>query len=153
MKTEGLDNLPPRPDSQSSRQSNTAGSRRAGSQHAQINAHHFVLDQHQALWTRSVTPHHRMKWADVVLIVDAGGKEFIEYNEGETRTRSGLDPRNVRDAAPRRELFLTIHDVRFSLHTLCSFTFDCSSVLFSHKCINFISKQPSLVQTRSGRKI
>ena len=42
-----------------------------------------------------------MCWGDVKLCQTSTGKEYLEFNERETKTRSGNDPRNVRAIAPK----------------------------------------------------
>ena len=41
-----------------------------------------------------------MCWVDVKLCQTSTGQEYLEFNERETKTRSGNDPRNVRAIAP-----------------------------------------------------
>ena len=41
-----------------------------------------------------------MCWGDVKLQTSTG-QEYLEFNERETKTRSGNDPRNVRAIAPK----------------------------------------------------
>ena len=40
-------------------------------------------------------------WGDISLKTDNRGQEFIEYNERQTKTRTGDDVRNIRDKCPR----------------------------------------------------
>ena len=42
-----------------------------------------------------------MCWGDVKLCQTSTGQEYLEFNERETKTRSGNDPRNVRAIAPK----------------------------------------------------
>ena len=42
-----------------------------------------------------------MRWGDVKLCQTSTGQEYLEFNERETKTRSGNDPRNVRAIAPK----------------------------------------------------
>ena len=46
-----------------------------------------------------------MCWGDVKLCQTSTGQEYLEFNERETKTRSGNDPRNVRAmfAVPNNE--------------------------------------------------
>ena len=44
-----------------------------------------------------------MCWGDVKFCQTSTGKEYLEFNERETKTRSGNDPRNVRAIA--RKMF------------------------------------------------
>lgn len=50
---------------------------------------------------RGVTEHRDMKWGDVKLCRDSDGNEFIEFNERQTKTRPGSNPKNVRAVPPR----------------------------------------------------
>ena len=42
-----------------------------------------------------------MYWGDVRLCQTSTGQEYLEFDERETKTRSGNDPRNVRTIAPK----------------------------------------------------
>ena len=42
-----------------------------------------------------------MCWGDVKLCQTSTGQEYLEFNERETKTRLGSDPRNVRAIAPK----------------------------------------------------
>ena len=42
-----------------------------------------------------------MCWGDVKLCQTSTGQEYLEFNERETKTCSGNDPRNVRAIAPK----------------------------------------------------
>ena len=42
-----------------------------------------------------------MCWGDVKLCQTSTGKEYLQFSETETKTRSGNDPRNVRAIAPK----------------------------------------------------
>ena len=42
-----------------------------------------------------------MCWGDVKLCQTSTGQEYLEYNERETKTRSGKDPQNLRAIAPK----------------------------------------------------
>ena len=44
---------------------------------------------------RSVTPHRNMRWGDVTIKVDSNGQQYLEYNERQTKTRTGENTRNV----------------------------------------------------------
>ena len=58
------------------------------------NAVHFGL--------RSVTEHHAITWGDVSLHTDAEtGAQWLEYNERQTKTRTGENPRDVRKVKPK----------------------------------------------------
>ena len=45
--------------------------------------------------------HREMCWGDVNLCQTSTGQEYLEFNERETKTRSGNNPRNVRAIAPK----------------------------------------------------
>ena len=42
-----------------------------------------------------------LRWGDVILKTDSGDKEYLEYFERQTKTRTGEDPRNQRPIKPR----------------------------------------------------
>ena len=43
-----------------------------------------------------------MLWGDIVLCFDTElNKEYLEYNERQTKTRTGVDMRNIRQQKPR----------------------------------------------------
>ena len=42
-----------------------------------------------------------MCWGDLKLCPTSTGQEYLEFNEGETKTRPGNDPRNVRAIVPK----------------------------------------------------
>ena len=50
---------------------------------------------------RGCKVHREMCWVDVKLCQTSTGQEYLEFNERETKTRSGNDPRNVRAIAPK----------------------------------------------------
>ena len=50
---------------------------------------------------RRCKEHREMCWGDVKLCQTSTGQEYLEFNERETRTRSGNDTRNVRAIAPK----------------------------------------------------
>jgi hypothetical protein len=50
---------------------------------------------------RGCKEHREMCWGDVKLCQTSTGQEYLEFNERETKTRSGNDPRNVRAIAPK----------------------------------------------------
>ena len=45
--------------------------------------------------------HHEMCWGDVTLKTSTDGHEYLEFCERQTKTRTGNDPRNVRDVKPK----------------------------------------------------
>ena len=57
------------------------------------NAVHFGL--------RGCQEHREMCWGDVKLRRDSQGKEYLEYNERQTKTRTGADPSNARKVTRR----------------------------------------------------
>ena len=50
---------------------------------------------------RGCKEHREMCWRDIKLCQTSTGQEYLEFNERETKTRSGNDPRNVRAIAPK----------------------------------------------------
>ena len=50
---------------------------------------------------RGCKEHREMCWGDVKLCQTSTGQEYLEFNERETKTCSGNDPRNVRAIAPK----------------------------------------------------
>ena len=50
---------------------------------------------------RGCQEHTQMRWGDVKLCRDSQGKEYLEYNERQTKTRTGADPSNVRKVIPK----------------------------------------------------
>ena len=42
-----------------------------------------------------------LRWGDIVLKTDSDGKEYLEYFERQTKTRTGEDPRNQPSIKPR----------------------------------------------------
>ena len=44
--------------------------------------------------------HHDLRWGDVKLMTNSGGKEYLEYSERQTKTRQGDNPRNIRSVKP-----------------------------------------------------
>ena len=58
-----------------------------------FNNNHFGL--------RGCKEHREMCWGDEKLCQTSTGQEYLEFNERETKTRSGNDPRNVRAIAPK----------------------------------------------------
>lgn len=50
---------------------------------------------------RGVTEHRDMSWGDVTLCRTSGGKEYLEYRERSTKTRTGKNPRDTRLITPK----------------------------------------------------
>ena len=50
---------------------------------------------------RGVKEHHDMRWGDVKLCKTDQGVEYLEFNERQTKTRTGADHRDVRPFAPK----------------------------------------------------
>ena len=42
-----------------------------------------------------------MCWGDFQHMRDADGTEYLRFSEGQTKTRSGADPRNIRPIKPK----------------------------------------------------
>ena len=58
-----------------------------------FNSVHFGL--------RGCEKHRQMTWGDVQLHMEADGSECLEYCERQTKTRTGVEPRNVRAVKPK----------------------------------------------------
>ena len=50
---------------------------------------------------RTQEEHYYLQWGDVTLKMDATGAEYLQYNERQTKTRQGDNPRDVRIIAPK----------------------------------------------------
>ena len=50
---------------------------------------------------RGIEEHHDMRWGDVKLCKTDHGNEYLEFNECQTKTRTGADPCDVRPFAPK----------------------------------------------------
>ena len=50
---------------------------------------------------RGCQEHREMCWGDAKLCQDSKGKEYLEYNERQTKTRTGADTSNVRKVTPK----------------------------------------------------
>ena len=50
---------------------------------------------------RGCQEHRQMCWGDVKLCRDSLEKEYLEYNERQTKTRTGADPSDVRKVTPK----------------------------------------------------
>ena len=42
-----------------------------------------------------------MRWGDVTIKVDSSGQQYLEYNERQTKTRTGENTRNIRLLPPK----------------------------------------------------
>lgn len=58
-----------------------------------FNSVHFGL--------RGCDEHQQMSWGDIKLITAADGTEYLEYSERRTKTRTGVEPRNIRPVKPK----------------------------------------------------
>jgi hypothetical protein len=47
-----------------------------------------------------------MRWGDVKLLKDPEGTEYLQYTERQTKTRTGIDPKNVRKV--KTKMFSTL---------------------------------------------
>ena len=54
---------------------------------------------------RGIKEHHDMRWGDIKLCKTEHGDKYLEFNERQTKSRIGADPRDVRAFTP--EMFLT----------------------------------------------
>ena len=59
----------------------------------------WVIFTHQ-FGLRSIAPHVKMMWGDVTLHTDSEGKEYLQYSERTTKTRTGKTT-DVRPFAPK----------------------------------------------------
>lgn len=50
---------------------------------------------------RGCQEHREMCWRDVKLLNDPEGTEYLQYTERQTKTRTGIDPKNVRKVKPK----------------------------------------------------
>ncbi len=50
---------------------------------------------------RGISEHHKMRWGDVELGKLDNGTEYLEFNERQTKTRTGENPRDVRPFPPK----------------------------------------------------
>jgi len=42
-----------------------------------------------------------MAWGDIELKTDTNGIEYLEFNERQSKTRTGVNPRDVRHVTPK----------------------------------------------------
>ena len=52
-----------------------------------------------------------MCWGDVQLCQSTNGEEFLEYSERQTKTRTGENPRDVRQIKPKMFWFLEVKKI------------------------------------------
>jgi hypothetical protein len=50
---------------------------------------------------RGCQEHRDMKWGDIKLQTSSDGTEYLEYNERQTKTRTGAEPRDTRKVKPK----------------------------------------------------
>ena len=50
---------------------------------------------------RSRVEHREMQWGDIKLQIDSEGQEYLEYSERQTKTRTGVNPRDTRAFMPK----------------------------------------------------
>ena len=70
----------------------------ASSPEAFLNTHWLINSLHFGL--RGTKERHHMRWGDVKLCKTDHADEYLEFNERETKTRTGADLRDVRAFAP-----------------------------------------------------
>lgn len=59
------------------------------------------LNNTQYFGLRGCKEHRDMKWGDIKLQTSVDGTEYLEYNERQTKTRTGADPRDTRKVKPK----------------------------------------------------
>ena len=59
------------------------------------------LNNTQHFGLRGCQEHRDMKWGDVELKTTADGLEHLEYNERQTKTRTGSQPKDTRTVKPK----------------------------------------------------
>ena len=59
------------------------------------------LNNTQHFGLRGCQEHRDMKWGDVELKTTADGLEYLEYNERQTKTRTGSQPKDTRTVKPK----------------------------------------------------
>ena len=59
------------------------------------------LNNTQYFGLRGCQEHRYMKWGDVQLKTTADGVGFLEYNERQTKTRTGTEPKDIRAVKPK----------------------------------------------------
>ncbi|XP_074629058.1 uncharacterized protein KIAA1958-like [Acropora palmata] len=60
---------------------------------------------------RGCKEHRNMCWGDVQLRQTTNGEEFLEYSERQTKTRTGENPRDVRQIKPKMFRFLEVKKI------------------------------------------
>jgi len=50
---------------------------------------------------QGIKEHHDMRWGDVKLCKTDHGDKYLEFNERQTKTRTGANPCDVRPFAPK----------------------------------------------------
>ena len=97
-----------------------------------------------------------MCWGDVKLCQTSTGQEYLEFNERETKTRSGNDPRNVRAIAPK--MFAVPHNEKCPVKACKAYAEKralgnenrrCTVLLGSRQCKIWLRQ--TLVQKSSSR--
>lgn len=59
------------------------------------------LNNTQYFGLRGCKEHRDMKWGDIKLQISADGTEYLEYNERQTKTRTGAEPKDTRKVKPK----------------------------------------------------
>ena len=59
------------------------------------------LNNTQHFGLRGCQEHRDMKWGDVQLKTSADGVQFLEYTERQTKTRTGVEPKDTRTVKPK----------------------------------------------------
>ena len=103
LKKMGKGNLPKRADSLTDDEIDQLyGVRQLGKQNPASVLNTLWLNNTVHFGLRSVTEHHAITWGDVSLHTDAEtGAQWLEYNERQTKTRTGENPRDIRKVKPK----------------------------------------------------
>ena len=71
------------------------------------------LNNTQLFGLRGCQEHRDMRWGDVERKETAEGTAFLEFNERQTKTRTGADPKDSRAVKPKRLLSKTVKEILF----------------------------------------
>lgn len=72
-----------------------------GSENREALLNTLWLNNTQYFGLRGCQEHRDMKWGDVVLKTTADGLDYLEYNERQTKTRTGVQPKDTRTVKPK----------------------------------------------------
>ena len=102
LKQEGLGNLPNRAGSLSENDIDklwNSGELGLSNPDSMLNTLWWHNTTHFGL--RSVTPHRNIQWGDITLNADSDGIEYLQFTERQTKTRTGVNIRDVRTVTPK----------------------------------------------------